>query len=156
MSAKRTPVDLGARQAECDINYLCLLRLLAPYERFQRRCFTAPVIAGGRAQLELIRTERFPYTDTLQVKLDPGLKPWTEPIHITARVYRDMRSVEIISCQHKRLCNVYPYPNAEMFLPDEKMQMNRFFGEWLRHCISAQRDDSSIRCHLTPPALATR
>ena len=135
MPARRTPIDLVARQTECDMNYLCLLRLLAPYEDFRQRCFTAPVSGGGQARLELTLDERFPYTDTLNIQLDPGLRPWTVPICMAARVYRDVRSAEIIRCQHKRLRNVYPYPNKWMFLPDEKLQMNRFFGEWLRHCL---------------------
>lgn len=136
MSTRRAPIDLCAQQVACDMNYLCLLRLLAPYEDFQQRCFTMPVANGGQAQLELVRTERFPYTDTLEVKLDLGLKPWTKRILITARVYRDMCCAEVTRCQHKRLRDFYPYPNEQMFMPDEKMQMNRFFGEWLRYCLA--------------------
>ena len=53
------------------------------------------------------------------------------------RVYHDAKAAEVIAFQdQRRFKAVYGYPNRQMRHPDEKVQINRFLGEFLRMCIA--------------------
>jgi len=81
----------------------------------------------------LIRlTASAPYTSEVEVFQEqsglelPGLK---------LRLSHDASVAEVIAfAGHRNWKPHYEYPNAEMYLPDEKLALNRFLEEWLVFC----------------------
>ncbi|MBT8146491.1 MAG: DUF1249 domain-containing protein, partial [Gammaproteobacteria bacterium] len=56
------------------------------------------------------------------------------------RVYHDACTAEVMSYQnHRNFQPHYSQPNPLMYQRDEKIQVNRFLGEWLTHCLRAGR-----------------
>ena len=79
--------------------------------------------------------ERAPYTTLLRMVQVPD-SAWKQRLDLTVRLYHDARSAEVVEYQGKRHFRAtYDYPNAQMRLPDEKAQLNRFLGEYLAHCL---------------------
>lgn len=55
---------------------------------------------------------------------------------LRVRLYHDVEMAEVIAWDnHRHWLPVYTYPNRRMYLPDEKLAINRFLGEWLSHCL---------------------
>ncbi len=78
--------------------------------------------------------------------LDEGLDFTLPSPSITVRMYMDTKSVEVVEIQHQdRFRPVYAYPNQKMRQQDEKVQVNRFLGEYLAFCSEqglADEDDT--------------
>jgi uncharacterized protein YqiB (DUF1249 family) len=56
------------------------------------------------------------------------------------RLYHDASVAEVVKCQrYQSFSPRYEYPNVDMHQIDEKVQMNRFLGELLSHCLSHGR-----------------
>ncbi len=56
---------------------------------------------------------------------------------LSVRLYHDAKCAEVIGFQDQRAFKaVYGYPNRQMRHPDEKVQVNRFLGEFLHMCIT--------------------
>ncbi len=130
--------DLAAQQARCDLNYLYLQRLLHNFRDARQRVLYAPGAQPGQeARLRIRFLERHRYTEILCIELyvGDGYTGADREIVLTVRVYKDLRCAEVSLCNGHRLRARYPYPNARMFSPDEKFQLNRFLGEWLGHCV---------------------
>lgn len=129
--------DLKGLQAECSINYLRLSRLvgeLSPGE-------TREIALRGREQrfgslwLELV--EQAPYTSRLRVSQSGIMDAFVEPPRMLVHLYHDVRMAEVTDFQRQRhFHGRYRYPNARMHQPDEKLQINRFLGEWLEHALA--------------------
>ncbi len=89
-------------------------------------------------QVVLTLAERFPYTSTLEVHLvGPGIleRLGARVPTLYVRVYHDAKAAEVRGFRgHWRLRSEYPRPNPDMFAPDEKYQLNRFFSELLDFC----------------------
>lgn len=128
---RRYVPDLAEFMAECELNYLRLVKLLAGGARkrvlrlSESHQFVLAVEEAGR------------YTTTLSLKQTLG-----EAMHglviaeLSVRLYHDARLAEVVSCTGlRRLRGVYDYPNRWMAQPDEKAQLNLFLGECLRECL---------------------
>jgi uncharacterized protein YqiB (DUF1249 family) len=89
------------------------------------------------AYLRLKVDERFKYTSTVLVSHRYETNsPWLESPGLVVRLYHDASVAEVICMQRrKQLSGAYPYPNPNMHLPDEKLQLNEYLGEWLSECL---------------------
>ncbi len=167
-------VDLIKQMAECDANYIRLLKLVPHLQAYRDRSFAdmamlintgreKEIIAelknsdtpeklleglfvefciadetsfGGRVTVEIEIIEAFKYTTTLEIRQKPVLKKWMTNPSMLVRAYHDASTAEVISYQgHRNLQPRYEQPNANMYHSDEKMQVNRFLGEWLSHSL---------------------
>ena len=132
-------IDLSAHMAECEANYVRLMRLMPMLVDGDRSAF-AITLGDSEPQVILRIVERHKYTTVIELSQsngrgsdDAGNIPETR---LEVRVYHDAKSAEVITFQdQRRFRAVYGYPNQQMRHPDEKVQVNRFLGEFLRMCI---------------------
>jgi len=135
--------------AECDANYARLLKLMPDMDTENER--TISVAVGEKSvHFNLRIAERCKYTTLLEVSQEQSAVPFAPAPTMMLRVYHDARAAEVISCQGKR--HFYPryqYPNPQMFQEDEKVQLNRFLGEWLAFCLQYGMAivDQDSNCH---------
>lgn len=55
---------------------------------------------------------------------------------MSVRLYHDARVAEVCACEQLKGVNArYDYPNDKMLQQDEKVQLNRFLGDWLSFCL---------------------
>lgn len=144
MQSRRHPIDLSARMAICDGNYIRLLKLLPDLTPRARREFTLPELgapdtaAAHRVVFEVVET--FKYTSTVSINLDvPGLaSAYYRPPAMLVRLYHDANTAEVISYQDERRIRVlYQEDELPRYYPDEKEQVNLFLAEWLALCLEA-------------------
>tara|TARA_Y100000588_G_scaffold244974_1_gene259280 strand:+ start:490 stop:948 length:459 start_codon:yes stop_codon:yes gene_type:complete len=130
---KRYVPDLQEMAAQCEANYLRLMRLV-PHEEDERVFVIRG--EGHSARIRLRVEEDHRYTSMLSISQE-GLNPaWLQPLVMQVRMYHDANMAEVTGYQEqKRFDGRYQYPNPEMRLPDEKAQLNRFLAEWLEHCL---------------------
>jgi len=134
LCAKRYRIDLPAHMAECDANYLRLMKLFPSLRKDDVSVFGV-VVGDNPYQVQIEVQERGPYTTLIRLTQLPRA-PWSTRPALTVRLYHDARSAEVVEYQrggHFRA--VYDYPNRDMCLPDEKAQVNRFLGEFLALCL---------------------
>ncbi len=132
---KRFSTDLAGMQSQCDSNYLYLMHLIADWDAFDRIEFAIDSGDSPASKVIIKQLERNPYTTTISVEQQDVLLPWVSGPLLSVRVYHDARMAEVISWnRHRNLQAKYPYPNKQMYLPDEKNQLNQFLGEWLKQC----------------------
>lgn len=167
MARRSYNIDLIKQMAECDANYIRLLKLvpqlrvyldgsfeeLAEYraemhpdpEKSLEGTTTSYCLADldddqGKVTVEIKVVEAFKYTTTLEIVQLPEFQQWMTNPSMLVRVYHDANTAEVISYQgHRNLQPRYSRPNPKMYHPDEKMQVNRFLGEWLTHCLNVGR-----------------
>ena len=124
--------------AECDCNYLRLVKLFPEMAESDEQEIGI-CLDGHEETLVRIRVdERFRYTTTLTLLFDGSDTgyPIRWPV-IQVRLYHDLRTAEVTEyATHRRLEPRYDYPNSRMYLPNEKVQVNRFLGEMLTHCLA--------------------
>ncbi|MEX0617871.1 MAG: DUF1249 domain-containing protein [Pseudohongiellaceae bacterium] len=168
-------IDLIRQMAECDANYIRLLKLLPNLMAFREKLFDSVgeerlrtgsanrgdcpdseceellgdvmefSIAGSGADANEISVtikvvESFRYTTTLEITQQPDSQDYLMNPSLTVRVYHDASTAEVTSYQgHANLKPNYPQPNPQMYHRDEKVQVNRFLGEWLSLCLEAGR-----------------
>jgi uncharacterized protein YqiB (DUF1249 family) len=97
--------------------------------------------------IEISILEKTKYTTTFSLTLvHESMQRWIPKIFMTVRTYHDARVAEVLNFQHhSRFQAQYDYPNPRMFHTNEKQQINRFFNEWLDHCLKSQlRFDSEF------------
>ena len=134
MPKKRYRIDLPAHMAECDANYLRLMKLF-PGLREEDASVFGLVLGDAPYQVELSVVERGPYTTLVELRQLPDA-PWNPRPRMRVRLYHDARSAEVVECHGARHFRpVYDYPNQHMHLPDEKAQVNRFLTEFLSMCL---------------------
>lgn len=134
-AGRRYSIDLPAHMAECDANYLRLMKLF-PDLMDEDACAIGVDINGLQLNVILEVIERSPYTTLARLTQEPA-PPWSRKPSMTIRLYHDARSAEVVEYQGKRHFRaVYDYPNEDMRLPDEKAQINRFLGEYLALCLA--------------------
>ena len=144
--------DLVSDMAECDANYIRLHQLFPRMNEDDQVEFGVEKLAanpsagsmsdsiegqtsdGAVVTIEI--EERCPYTTMLKVNVsDVEDKPWVRWPTMQVRVYHDTCSAEVISFErHRNFKYRYQTPNQNMFQPDEKSQINKYFGELLKHC----------------------
>lgn len=118
--------------AECDANYLRLMKLLPNLADSDLRAFSL-TFGGGEPRVRFEVAERCRYTTVVNVTQEMGGLPETR---IAVRIYHDAKSAEVIEYQNERGFEaVYDYPNAKMRQRDEKAQVNRFLSEFLAVCL---------------------
>lgn len=167
MAKKCYSIDLIKQMAECDANFIRLLKLVPPLHAYLDRSFTdygaenkahdaepeksleglvneftiADLQDSGEKVVVSIKiVEAFKYTTTLEITQRPQLKEWMTNPSMLVRVYHDASTAEVVSYQgHRNLEPRYNRPNPKMYYPDEKMQVNAFLGEWLSHCLDVGR-----------------
>ncbi|HSC68511.1 MAG TPA: DUF1249 domain-containing protein [Cellvibrio sp.] len=140
---ERYKVDLPLQMAECETNYVRLTKLFANNPQVKpadlKNEFRFMVARGQQQWMHLLQvTERSPYTTTLELsRTSMGeTSNWLAMPKLTLRMYHDARLAEVLAWEgHKRLRPRYEYPNQAMYQIDEKHQLNRFLGEWLKVCL---------------------
>jgi uncharacterized protein YqiB (DUF1249 family) len=91
------------------------------------------------ASVQIKIIDRAPYTTTVEIiqrrsegTFGDNLLPETK---LLVRLYNDVKMAEIICWdQHRNWLPQYSYPNKNMYHPDEKLELNRFLGDWLAFC----------------------
>jgi len=135
MARKRYRVDLPSHMAECDANYLRLMKLF-PRLREEDVSLFGIALAQQPHRVRLEVLERGPYTTLIELRQLPE-SPWAMQPHLRVRLYHDARSAEVVEFQGARHFRpTYVYPNNRMHLPDEKAQVNRFLSEFLSMCLA--------------------
>lgn len=126
--------DLKSLQGECSANYLRLVRLVGDMAAGQRRDIALRGDKTYFGDLHLYIHEQAPYTTMVDVSQTGPLDAVLEGPRMRVHLYHDVRMAEVTDFQRERHFNGrYRYPNARMHQPDEKLQLNRFLGEWLAH-----------------------
>ena len=135
MKRKRYSIDLPAHMAECDANYLRIMKLF-PNLRENDVSVVGVMIADQTAEVSIAVLERSPYTTLIKLRQLPEA-PWGASPMMTVRLYHDARNAEVVEYQRARHFKaVYAYPNDSMRQRDEKVQVNRFLGEFLSYCLT--------------------
>lgn len=144
----RTSIDLIRQAAECDANYIRLLKLMPRLHRCREQMppdglLTAFQVGdeptdSATVAVRVLDAQR--YTTHLEIAQSStsGAGRW-DPL-MQVRVYHDAHTAEVVSFQgHRHLQPWYDQPNPWMYQADEKLQVNRFLGEWLSHCLAHGR-----------------
>jgi uncharacterized protein len=158
---RRPPIDLSARLAVCDANYLRLRKLLPEFHAGLTRTILLPVVgteATGEHKLELHVLESFRYTTTLDLKLlvEEAAPEWFKTPRLTVRLYHDAETAEVITYQDQRSFKaVYQEDEAPRFSWDEKNQINLFLAEWLTLCLEGGLGYLCLPACLRPAESAT-
>jgi len=85
-------------------------------------------------ELELLEDTRYTILLKIVQKFSSTDSLLTDVV-FTARIYQDARLAEVISYQGRHSIHYkYPYPNDDMFVPDEKKQCNLLLYDWLNAC----------------------
>lgn len=126
--------DLRTLQGECTANYLRMSRLLGELDAGEVREVPLAARSGRFGTLWLEVIERAPYTTIVRVAQTGVLDGIVESPRMVVHLYHDVRMAEVTDFQRQRhFSGRYRYPNPRMHQPDEKLQLNRFLGEWLGH-----------------------
>lgn len=136
MKRKAYVPDLQELASLCEANYLRFVKLLPDSEVGSERLFKIVSTGQRQAQIRIRIDEVHPYTSMLTVEQE-GLSPdWIQPPSMSVRLYHDASMAEVLSYQNQhRFEGRYQYPNPQMRMPDEKVQLNRFLADWLEHCL---------------------
>lgn len=122
--------------AAAEANHALLLQLMPGMRAEPRRVFSVSGPAGVPADVTLKVLERGPFTTLLEVVETHATDGWVAPMQATVRVSHDAKVAEVVEFRRRRRLQArYPYPNPDMLLPDEKLQVNRLLCEWLQHCL---------------------
>jgi uncharacterized protein YqiB (DUF1249 family) len=134
---RRYVPDLISDMAECDANYIRMLRLFPNLMVEDSLEFGIQGTTTDGAIVNVTISERCPYTTMLTVRVtNEEDKSWVKWPLLEVRLYHDVNSAEVVSFQrHRNFKYRYSMPNPHMFQPDEKSQINRFLGELLTFCI---------------------
>jgi uncharacterized protein len=134
LKKKRYVVDLKKQMAECEGNYIRLLKLLPDLEENDRWQFAISDESLHLGELAICVIERSKYTTLLRIWQKDSWGEWLNQPELSVRMYHDARLAEVVGYQKQRhLDGRYHYPNPKMRQPDEKMQINLFLAEWLSH-----------------------
>lgn len=148
LQPRRHPIDLSARMAVCDGNYIRLLKLLPDLSAAARREFTLPALGAGAQHVVLEVVESFKYTSTVSIVLEmPGhASAYYSPPAMLVRLYHDANTAEVISYQYERRIRVmYQETELPRFYPDEKEQVNLHLAEWLALCLETGQGRHALR-----------
>jgi uncharacterized protein YqiB (DUF1249 family) len=141
ISWKRPPLDLSARMAVCDANYLRLLKLMPEFRDGLQRTILLPAVREhelGSHRLDVQVLEHFRYTTTLRLSLvvEESTPYWFQEPRLVVRLYHDAGTAEVVSYQdHVGFKAIYAEDDAPRFNWDEKNQINLFLADWLKLCL---------------------
>jgi len=91
---RRYSINLPAHMAECDANYLRLLKLF-PAMREDDTCVFGVAANAMHLTITLQVLERGPYTTILRLTQEPA-PPWSRKPSMTIRLYHDARCAEVV------------------------------------------------------------
>ena len=127
MKNRSYSVDLIRQMAECDANYIRLLKLIPALRNCRDGAAGTPIARHCKVG-EFVIADRH-----------DGRGGLTNPC-MQVRIYHDASTAEVTSYQnHRNFKPHYAQPNPAMYQRDEKVQVNRFLGEWLTLCLQAGR-----------------
>ena len=145
---KRYSIDLNAHMAVCEANYARLMRLMHMLDDRDRSAF-AMTLGEIEPHVTLRVVARYKYTTEVELSQHHAREGVSEEdvseevletapeTTLSVRLYHDAKCAEVIAFQDQRAFRaVYGYPNRQMRHPDEKVQVNRFLGEFLHMCIT--------------------
>jgi len=133
-------VSLVDQQLECELNFHKIIRILPQLEVMTEPYIVDVSVGIHERQVSFEAIEQTPYTTLLKISLCDIALNWLPPSTFRVRVYRDAQMAEVVDfCGQRHFRARYGYPNAEMYHPDEKAQLNRHLGEWLAYCLSEGR-----------------
>lgn len=138
---KRPPLDLSARMAVCDANYLRLRKLVPEFRDGLQRTILLPSVRDqelGTHRLDVQVLEHFRYTTTLRLTLvvEESIPYWFQEPRLIVRLYHDAGTAEVVSYQDQvSFKAVYGEDEAPRFNRDEKNQINLFLADWLTLCL---------------------
>lgn len=138
MKKRRYVPDLVEAMADCDANYIRLMKLFQWTMDEDHFVFGISGTTDDSTLIDIRVIERCPYTTRLGLSvINHEDKPWIRWPSMEIRVYHDLKTAEVTSFEsHKRLKYRYDYPNPQMYVPDEKSQINKYLGELLTFCIN--------------------
>lgn len=141
--------DLQELASLCESNYLRFLKLLPDTREGSERVIDISTSGGQQAKIRILVNEAHPYTTMLTVSQE-GLNPeWIHPPRMEVRLYHDASMAEVLCYQNQhKFEGRYQYPNPQMRMPDEKVQLNRFLADWLEHCL--HHGQVRMPFHFTP------
>ncbi len=133
--AKGASVNLCSHHAQCELNYHLGVSLMPGLREGQTEWHFD--VGQPAIQVHIELQEAAPYTTTVDVvQVAQESAPGMDTPRIRVRLYHDVAMAEVIAWDnHRHWLPVYTYPNRRMYLPDEKLAINRFLGEWLSHCL---------------------
>jgi len=139
MSRAQYNIDLNAHMAECDANYMRLMKLMPNLFDIDHQVLHL-IVAEQKMSLHFRVLERSPYTTLVQLIQQSGFNGLHFDLpspQLSIRMYHDTRSAEVVEFQNEeRFRPVYAYPNQRMRQRDEKVQVNRFLSEYLSACLT--------------------
>lgn len=161
--SRSLPVDIRGHHALCEMNFFRMEKLMPGYRNgLSAWDYSLGISSGaepGNVTIQLKVIDRAPYTTTVEIsqcliKADGGtyndeLMPGAQ---LVVRLYNDVKMAEIVSWdKHRNWLPQYTYPNKHMYHPDEKLELNRFLGDWLafcrkQGCISFNNCDQGLVC----------
>jgi len=111
-------------------NYRVLMDLLN-YHQLHAQSYAEQI--QGNHWIEFVVVERTRYTLQLKIKHNfHAAGKFLPDLVFNVRVYLDAALAEVIAYQgQQQLLASYPYPNEQMFHPDEKRQANLLLHDWL-------------------------
>ena len=153
MKTSQYRIDLVRQMADCDANFIRLLKLMPELESFRERHFQlvndlpeqyvrdfalSSSQSDEEQKVRISVLEVFRYTSTLSIQQLTQVSDWIDPPGILVRVYHDASTAEAVAYQGQRaFLAKYAIPNPTMYHQDEKRQINEFLGEWLSLCLQA-------------------
>jgi len=136
-------VDIKNHHALCEMNFYRLEKLMPGYKHgihhWAYHFGEANNNSALPADVEIKIIDRAPYTTTIEINQQANIsnfddKVFKKPI-LVVRLYNDVKMAEIVSWdKHRNWLPHYSYPNKSMYHPDEKLELNRFLGDWLAFC----------------------
>ena len=129
---RRYVPNLAEQQAESARNYVLLLRLLNVMGDREEAVFGLP----GQGRLVLTQTSASRYTSF--VTLAPlQTDSWLTVPQLDIRAYHDVKLAEIASIDGFRPIKGSHERHERDVQVDEKRQIGRYLGEWLKYCLDA-------------------
>ena len=129
----RYTIDLQAYMAECEANYLRLMKLMPDNE--DEFSYKVALPNNQQVMIQFLVHQRCKYTTMMTIDQE-GSADWLPNNHFEIRVYHDASMVEVMAYQkHRCIQPKYAYPNEKMYQKDEKYQQHRFLSECLANCL---------------------
>lgn len=152
-SARKYIPDLKEFMALCASNYLKLNKLIGSAGKALCHESDAILLSVDKQPdvvITIEQTSRYTVTYRLRQYCDSEA-PYASAVNreFLVRMYHDAQMAEVLSGLNEgMLPPVYQYPNSEMKQPDEKLQLNRFLGEWLNFCLQFGQSHTANTTHL--------
>lgn len=131
MNKRQYHVDLADLMRVYETNYAKLRSLLPRSNKVDDQCCYQ--VEKQCYQIKII--EVTVYTTLIDIWQVEGDAQYPLP-KLTVRLYHDAKVAEVCAAESlSRVKPCYQYPNVKMLQKDEKLQLNRFLGDWLTFCL---------------------